>query len=161
MAGNVDKSTSTDIFTGKGNALVGQDKDAHPRINAASPQPRIPAVPANMHTSRPKRHGSQKRQTVEIGVCLSPQVKEELERLQDQGGGKPKLSLSKVAAQFIDQGVQSHIDMQYGALLRPVIEAAIRKEMQSLSNRSASLSANAFYAAEQARILCITVLSLL
>jgi hypothetical protein len=99
---------------------------------------------------------------VEIGVCISPQLKAELDRLRCQGGaGREKLSLSRVAGAFIEKGVQGTIDMQYGAMLKPVIETAVKKEIQGFASRSVNLAAQAFYAAEQGRILAITVLSLL
>jgi hypothetical protein len=48
--------------------------------------------------------------------------------------------------------------MQYGALIEPVIEKAIARHLQSASNRTANLHLQAYYAAEQARILAIHTL---
>jgi hypothetical protein len=159
MAGNDQKPTSKDIFTGSSDASVGQDKDAPERISAASSEPRIPGEPANMERPTPKRHGSNKRKTVEIGVCVRPDVAAEIERMRNQGG--KRLSRSSVVAAFVEKAVKGHIDMQYGALLKPVIELELRHGLQAYSNRSANLAVNAFYSAEETRILVIQLLSYL
>ena len=57
--------------------------------------------------------------------------------------------------------MQANIDMQYGAMLRPVIQDQIHKDIQSFSNRSANIGLQAYYAAEQARILAIHTLRFL
>ena len=49
--------------------------------------------------------------------------------------------------------------MQYGAMLRPVIQDQIHKDIQSYSNRNYSMNYQALYAAENARLLTIHVLS--
>ena len=161
MADNGQQRLTQDVFSYADHAGVGQDKNAQERIYKASGKPRIPHSSAQM-CEVPKKHGSNKRKTVEIGVCISPELKDELDRIRSQGGKRrEKLSMSRVAGAFIEKGVQGHIDMQYGALLKPVIETAVKKEIASFSNRSANLALNACYSAEQARILCITILSML
>ena len=84
-------------------------------------------------------------------------VKTEIQRLAKQEG----LSDSATGAAFLEKAIQGHIDLQYGALLKPVIEMTIARKIQSYSNRTANLALKAFYSAEQARILCINILSLL
>jgi hypothetical protein len=49
-------------------------------------------------------------------------------------------------------------DVQYGAMLRPVIQDQIHKDIQSYSNRTANINLQALYAAEQNRILSIHIL---
>ena len=112
-----------------------------------------------MERHTPKRHGSNKRKTVEIGVCVRREVAAEIERLRSQGG--KRLSRSSVVAAFVEQAVRGHIDMQYGALLKPVIELALSRGLQAYSNRTANLAVNAFYSAEETRILVIQLLSYL
>ena len=91
---------------------------------------------------------------------MRPEVKAEIERLARQGKGKREhVSVSQTAAALLEKAIQGHIDMQYGALLRPVIETVIRRELAALSTRGANLSVNAFYSAEQARILLIQLLA--
>jgi hypothetical protein len=80
--------------------------------------------------------------------------------MRDQGG-KKKLSRSAVVANLIMRGVQQHVDMQYGATLEPVIEKSIDRNIQSYSNRNANINLQAYYAAEQARILAIHTLRFL
>src|ERR671911_1952921 len=53
------------------------------------------------------------------------------------------------------------IDMQYGAMLRPVIQDQIHKDIQAYSNRNANINFQALYAAEQNRLLSIHILRFL
>jgi hypothetical protein len=142
------------FFKGTHGGVV-QDKDARPRIFAASDQPPIPQQPAHMPKS-PKPHGSKKRKTVEIGVCIMPTLKAELLRLGEQwGSAEQPLSISKVAATLIEKGVQGNIDMQYGAMLKPVIEAIFDRLFQRYLNEISDLAFRGAYSAEQGRILQI------
>src|SRR5262249_47446968 len=61
----------------------------------------------------------------------------------------------------LEQAVQGHIDMQYGAMLQPVIAMTIEQHLQRSSHRSARVALHAYAAAEQARILIIRLLSIL
>lgn len=131
-------------------------------MGGASGQPsggRTPAHGQPEIVRNPKRHGSRKRRTVEVYGCVSREVAAEIERLRSQGG--KKLSRSAVIAGLLEKGVQAQIDMQYGALLKPILEGTIKQELRSISNRLAALTADAFYSAEQTRILVITLLSYL
>jgi hypothetical protein len=58
----------------------------------------------------------------------------------------------------VHKALQIDGDMQYGAILRPVIQDQIHKDIQSYSNRNYSINFQALYAAEQARLLSIHVL---
>jgi hypothetical protein len=69
--------------------------------------------------------------------------------------------MSAVVADLIIRGVQQRVDMQYGATLEPVIEKSIDRNIQSYSNRTVNLGRQAYYAAEQARILNIHILRFL
>ncbi len=51
--------------------------------------------------------------------------------------------------------------MQYGAMLRPVIQDQIHKDIQAYSNRNANINFQALYAAEQNRLLSIHILRFL
>ena len=142
------------FFKGTHGGVV-QDKDARPRIFAASDQPPIPTQPTHMPKS-PKPHGSNKRKTVEIGVCIMPNLKAELLRLGEQWGSvEEPLSISKVAATLIEKAVQGNIDMQYGAMLKPVIEAIFDRLFQRHLNQISNLALRSYYSAEQGRILQI------
>jgi hypothetical protein len=144
-----------EIFLKGTHGGVVQDKDARPRIFAASDQPPIPTQPAHLPKS-PKSHGSNKRRTVEIGVCIMPNLKAELLRLGEQWGSvEEPLSISKVAATLIEKAVQGNIDMQYGSMLKPVIEAIFDRLFQRYLNQISNLALRSYYSAEQGRILQI------
>ena len=148
------------------NAGVMQDKETPQRFNTASAQPSNVQGVAFQHKTdenppalqRPKHHGSQKRQVVPVAGCVPPFIADQIERMRDQGG-KQKLSRSAVVANLVIRGVQHNVDMQYGATLEPVIEKSIARSIQSYSNRNYSMNYQALYAAENARLLTIHVLS--
>jgi hypothetical protein len=150
------------------NAGVRQDKETPQRFHTASDQPsNVQGVAFQYKTDqnppalqRPKHHGSQKRQVVPIAGCVPPFIADQIERMRDQGG-KQKLSRSAVVANLVIRGVQHNVDMQYGATLEPVIEKSIYRNIQSYSNRNANINLQAYYAAEQARILAIHTLRFL
>ena len=66
-----------------------------------------------------------------------------------------------MVANLIMRGVQHNVDMQYGAMLEPVIEKSINRNIQSYSNRNANINLQALYAAEQNRLLSIHILRFL
>jgi hypothetical protein len=150
------------------NAGVRQDKETPQRFHTASDQPSNVQGVAFQHETdqnppalqRPKHHGSQKRQVVPVAGCVPPFIADQIERMRDQGG-KQKLSRSAVVANLVIRGVQHNVDMQYGATLEPVIEKSIDRNIQSYSNRNANINLQAYYAAEQARILAIHTLRFL
>ena len=72
-----------------------------------------------------------------------------------------ELSESKVVGALVEKALQFDADLQYGAMLRPVIEDTINKTIRSETNRSASLAIEAFYSAEQGRIVSIYILRFL
>jgi hypothetical protein len=150
------------------NAGVRQDKETPQRFNTASEQPSNVQGVAFQHETdenppalqRPKHHGSQKRQVVPVTGCVPRFIADQIEQMRNQGG-KQKLSRSAVVANLIIRGVQHNVDMQYGATLEPVIEKSIDRNIQSYSNRNANINLQAYYAAEQARILAIHTLRFL
>jgi hypothetical protein len=150
---------------GATNAGVVQDKETPQRFNTASSQPSNVQGVAFQHKTdenppalqRPKHHGSQKRQVVPVTGCVPSFIANQIEQMRDQGG-KQKLSRSAVVANLIIRGVQHNVDMKYGATLEPVIEKSIDRNIQSYSNRNANINLQAYYAAEQARILAIHTL---
>ena len=145
-----------------------QDKETPWRFNTASEQSSNVHGVAFQHKidekapalQRPKHHGSQKRQVVPVAGCVPRFIADQLERMRDQGG-KQKLSRSAVVANLIMRGVQQNVDMQYGATLEPVIEKSINRNIQSYSNRNATINLQALYAAEQNRLLSIHILRFL
>jgi len=91
---------------------------------------------------------------VQLTVWLNPIVKAEIERL----ARKERISVSAVGAAFLEKAVQQNIDLEYGALLRPIIEDAIKANMQAMSTRLALLLVRVAFASEQTRSLATNIL---
>ena len=75
----------------------------------------------------------------------------------------PILLSTTTAAETITYQVVLQIDrdVQYGAMLRPVIQDQIHKDIQSCSSRNANINRQALFAAEQNRLLSIHILRFL
>lgn len=78
--------------------------------------------------------------------------------MRDQGGGE-RLSRSSVVAGLLEKGVQGQIDMQYGALLRPIIEEAINARLAARDARFAALLVRIAFDSGQARALLTNLLA--
>jgi hypothetical protein len=150
------------------NAGVRQDKYPPGRIGVASVQPQSAELPPKSakNTSpppnppadnRPKHHGSETRQTAQIwgGAPLATKAK-----IQAMAKAQ-SLSESEVVVSLVQKAIQIDGDVQYGAMLRPVIQDQIHKDMQSYSNRNYNMNFQTLYAAENNRLLTIHVLSFL
>ena len=107
------------------------------------------------HQDSPKTHPKDKLVPLTTQVPVS--IKEQIQRSAKQ----ENLSTSATAAALLGKAIQGQIDMQYGALLRPVIEECVKREIEARINRTNQLAMNAFLAGEQGRVLTIHVLSLL
>jgi hypothetical protein len=140
-------------------AAVRQDKDRISSDRVASPQPasvnqveRSPGTnPPGARTHSPLVH---KSRTEHLNVWVNPLVKSHLQRLAEQEG----LSLSATTAAFLERSLQEHVDLQYSALLEPIIKSAIRKEMQGVSARQSWLMTRNVFASEQTRNLVTNML---
>jgi len=139
---------------------VVQDKSESLRDRSVTNQPYRPADEIRLN------HGGIRstppsailsKSLVPLTTQIPRTLKAEIQRLAKQ----EHVSDSAAAAAFLVKAVQGHIDMQYGAMLKPVIEATIDRKFQSYSDRTANIGLKSFYSAEQARILCINILSLL
>ena len=157
MDGNGHKKQSAPLATDKPHGDVRQDKYAPQRMRAASSEPSVLREPANMRSDTRKRHGSNKRQTVQVNGCVSHEIAAEIERLQNQGG--TCLSRSSVVTALLKKAIRGQIDMQYGALLTPVVEQAIDKRLRTREARFAALLARIAYATEQNRALLTNLLA--
>jgi hypothetical protein len=156
---NIFSLQSNGAVTEKGQRFGGQDKTALTRGSPATPQPEPHSYAARSHplnnkTPRSKKHGSTKRKTVHLVLWVDPIVKSQLLRIAEQEG----LSMSRAGGALLTRALQQNIDMQYNALLTPVIEAAIKKEIRSFSNRIAMLLARTLFASEQTRSLTTNIL---
>ena len=92
-----------------------------------------------------------------LTIQIPKPMKAEIQRLAAQEGR----SDSFIARNVLGRGLQANIDMQYGALLKPTIKETIHENFQGYNNRNANIGLQAYYAAEQARILAIHTLRFL
>jgi hypothetical protein len=142
------------IFDAEAHAGVMQDKYPPTRIKAASEEPATASMPAD---NRPNHHGSEKRQTQQIAGRVLPHIKSEVVRVAKLKGWTE----SKTVAALVEQALAHSLAEQFGVMLRTTIEETITKQMQKENNRAANLALEAFYSAEQARILTIYTLRFL
>ena len=138
---------------------VRQDKRANTRARTASSQPArsdIPlrAQPKNSKIPRSQNPPVPNRRTVQLTLWISPIEKAEIKRRAEG----ENLSVSSVGAALLRKALQTDIDMQYGALLQPVIEHVIDRRLKTQENRLALLLVRACLAVEQTRILTTNVL---
>ncbi len=142
------------VFDACAHAGVLQDKYPPRRIKAASGEPATASIPAD---NRPHHHGSEKRQTQQIAGRVLPHIKSEVVRVAKLKGWTE----SKTVAALVEQALAHSLAEQFGVMLRTTIQEAITKQMQKENNRAANLALEAFYSAEQARILTIYTLRFL
>ncbi|MFZ3168421.1 MAG: hypothetical protein WA130_12455 [Candidatus Methanoperedens sp.] len=107
---------------------------------------------ANSHS---QKSTSDKRRLVPITIQVRPVVKAELQRI----AAREKLSISSVSAKLLEKALQQNIDMQYGALLEPIIRQEIRSQMKVYSTRIALLLVRVAFASEQTRNLVTNILA--
>ena len=138
---------------------VWQDNPTPRPARTASPQP-APHKKAmrpqqmNSKTHRSQNRSTAKRKTVHLTLWVKPVVKAELERIAEQEG----VSVSKAGGALLEQAIQQNVDMQYSALLQPIIEQAIAKQMRSYSSRIAMLLVRVAFASEQSRGIVTNIL---
>jgi hypothetical protein len=166
----------TKTTEGATNAGVMQDKSGLIRDRSASGQPeRIPdeirsgqnhVQSPQSNTADPQRSNTTGIHTttidcleadgplVPITIHIPKRWKAEIQRIAMQEGE----SDSATARAFLGRGLQENIDMQYGAMLRPVIQDQIHKDIQSYSDRQANINLQTLNSAEQNRNLSIHIL---
>src|SRR5918992_4369348 len=170
MASNGKPQFVNNVFPLQSNAAAGeadgrfgrQDKDRTSSDRPATPQPASVnhvdrsqgTNPTGARTHSPLVH---KSRTVHLNVWIDPIVKSELERLAAQEG----LSISATAAAFLERILQQHVDLQYSALLEPIIKSAIRKELQGISSRQVWLLTRNVFASEHTRNLVTNILGII
>ena len=134
------------IFESITHAGVLQDKATPQRSYKASGEISYPSPSAQ---TRPKHHGSQKRQLREVSGCITNAAFQRLEVMRN-AGKKNEVSRSSVVGKFVTQGIQQNADMQYGALLEPIIKNEIKRDIGGYTNHVAFLAVNAYYKAAEA-----------
>jgi hypothetical protein len=138
---------------------VGQDKRAFVAARIATSQPAPVANrlrPQTLNTPPPRSQTKPipKRKTEHLTLWVKPGVKAELQRKAAQEG----ISVSAAGSALLEQALQHHIDMHYGAFLQPIIEQAIRQQMQGISTRLAWLLVRVAFDAGQTRNLVTNIL---
>jgi hypothetical protein len=149
-----------------------QDKYPPGRIPVGAGEPRTASGPAdifpkskNYHQSpatfgtppadnRPKHHGSEKRKTEQIAARVRPAVKSEIARLAKLKGW----TQSQVVAALVESGLAANLAEQFGVMLKATIQEAVTSQLKKDNSRTATLAVEAFFSAEQGRILTIYLL---
>jgi hypothetical protein len=164
---NVFLQQSPSVIKQQQNLGVRQDKRANFSARIASGQPAsLQKVMRAQHlkkdTPRSQNKPIPKRKTVQLTLWVKPIVKAELKRIAEQESNNNKeekeVSISAVGGAFLEKALQTNLDMQYGALLQPIIREAIAKQMRSMSTRLAFLLVRVAFASEQTRSLVTNVL---
>ncbi len=138
---------------------VGQDKPRPPHDRTASTQPAPPPKvmrphETNSNSARSQKRSTPKRKTVHLTLWVKPTVKAELQRR----AGRDGISVSATGGAFLEKALQEDIDMQYGAMLEPIIERTISKHLRSRDHRLAFLLARAAYESGMTKALVLFVL---
>jgi hypothetical protein len=167
MASNGKPQSERNVFSLQSNGAVGEAVDASVRqdkgrISSArtgTPQPAphdkvIRPHALNRNTPRSKNKPKPKRQTVHLTIWVDPIVKGELQRIAKAEG----LTVSKTGSAFLEQALQNNVDMQYNALIEPIIKVAIRKHIIGGFNRLAWLLVRIAFDAEQTRAIVTNIL---
>jgi hypothetical protein len=156
---NVFLHQSHSVIKQQQNLGVRQDKRANFSARIASGQPAslqkvMRAQQLKKDTPRSQNKPIPKRKTVQLTLWVKPIVIAELKRIAASEG----LSVSATGAAILEKAMQTNLDMQYGALLQPVIREVIAKQMRSMSTRLAFLLVRVAFASEQTRSLVTNVL---
>ena len=156
---NVFVGRSQPIITHQHPDGVGQDKGARSGARTASRQPApvtkdVRAHTANTNPARSQNHGTPPQRAAKVTVWVKPGVKAELARIAEQQG----LSISATGAAFLEEAVRQQLHVQHAVLLQPIIEQAIRQQMQGISTRLAWLLVRVAFDAGQTRNLTTNIL---
>ena len=138
---------------------VRQDKPHPSRERIASHQPgsvkkAVRSQQMSSNTTRSQKRSTPKRRTAQLILWVHPLAKAEIQRTAAREG----LSVSKVGAALLEQAIRQDIHSQYNALIQPMIEQTVRKELRSFGNRLVFFLMRIAFASEQARILITNLL---
>src|ERR687896_516552 len=167
MASNGKPQLLTQVFSLQSNgaaetrvdASVVQDKARIASVQRGTSQPAphtkyTRAKPTNSKIPRSQNSPTRTKRTQKLTLWVEPIVKDELERIATREG----LSLSKSGAAFLKRSLQQNIDLEYSALLTPIIEAAIDRRMRARDARLSWLIARNIFASEQTRAVAANIL---
>jgi hypothetical protein len=159
LAKNVYQNQPKSLFNPPNPRDVRQDKARRKsaRIGTRQPAPHEQAMRAhtsNSKTTRSQNRPTHKRKTVQLTLWLDPIEKTELHRIAEQEG----LSISATGRAFLKKALQQHVDLQYSAMLQPIIENAIQKQMQGMASRFAWLLVRVAFDTGQTKSLVTNLL---
>ena len=159
-----------EIYGGRANAGVGQDKKPPWRLTAASVQPATATIPAvgekggsatavttateytadtQPAVNRPTHHGSETRRTEQVSGRVSPALKTQLLQLAKKQGAKTESSAVKMAVEVF---VANEFGRQFLTMIRQTIQETVRQEFQAYTSRMGKLTFASYLAAEQGRL---------
>jgi len=154
-----------EIYGGRENAWVGQDKKPPWRLTAASVQPATATTAAvgekggsatateykatPLAVNRPTHHGSETRQTEQVSGRVSPALKTQLLQLAKKQGAKTESSAVKMAVEVF---VANEFGRQFLTMIRQTIQETVRQEFQAYTSRMGKLTFASYLAAEQGRL---------
>ncbi|HZM25548.1 MAG TPA: hypothetical protein VFC02_27610 [Anaerolineales bacterium] len=138
---------------------VGQDKRANTSARTASRQPARSSIPMRAEQSATKIQRTQNPsidtgRRVQLCLWVRPIVRDEIERRAKREGIKS----SPCGAALLEKALQQTIDLEYSALLRPIIEDAIRENLQRVISRIALLLVRNAFDTGQTRSLAVNIL---
>jgi hypothetical protein len=138
---------------------VRQDKARLASARIASPQPApvtkvTRALFTNTHRVRSQSVPGARERRQRVTLWVDPRVKTHLARLAEQEG----LTVSTSGATLLERALQQNADLQYGALLTPIIEQAIARQMRGIATRLAWLLVRVAFDAGQTRSLVTNIL---
>src|SRR3954454_24308178 len=122
---------------------VGQDKNAVPGVRFASDQPAQGAKggrtqQVSKNGSRSQKPHVHQRGLVPLMIHVECVYRDEIARRATtntivlKNGRRQALSLSEVARPIFKKGLQADIDLQYGAMLEPILDKIHTKNTRSL-----------------------------
>jgi hypothetical protein len=159
-----------EIYGGRINAGVVQDKKPPWRMTAATVQPATAIDPAvgskggaataletateykeetQSAVDRPTHHGSETRRTEQVTGRVLPVLKTQLLNVAKQRGAKNESTAVKMA---VEAFVANEFGKQFLVMIRQTIQETVRQEFQAYTNRFGKLSFAGYLAAEQGRL---------
>jgi hypothetical protein len=138
---------------------VRQDKRADTTARMSTAQAARSAIPSRaqpLDTKIPRIQNPtvDRRRTVQLTLWISPIEKAEIERR----ARRENLSVSAVGAALLRKGLQTDLDLHYGALLEPVFANMLDRRMAARDNRLALLLVRNYLVGEQTRGLVTNLL---
>ena len=155
-----------EIFGGRANAGVVQDKQPPGRLTAATGEAATAESPAvgskggqvtavDLAVDRPTHHGSETRRTEQVTGRILPVLKTQLLKVAKQRGAKTESTAVKMAVEVF---VANEFGKQFLVMIRQTIQETVRQEFQAYTTRFGKLTFSAYLAAEQGRLLQIDTL---